>query len=97
MTLCILAAYRWTMLPDADRGHMLEDRFGFPQEVLTGRTHRCSLPFGPTSFRREVIPIGGVQKLSGGIQPMRKDFHRVDGPAGMRRFQDAAVVEGEVT
>ena len=97
MTLCILAAYRWTMLPDADRGHMLEDRFGLPQEVLTGRTHRCSLPFGPTSFRREVIPIGGVQKLSGGIQPMRKDFHRVDGPAGTRRFQDAAVVEGEAT
>jgi hypothetical protein len=35
MTLYILAAYRWTMLPDADRGHMLEDRFGLPQEVLT--------------------------------------------------------------
>ena len=39
----------------------------------------------------------GVQKLSGGIQPMRTDFHRVDGPAGTRRFQDAAVVEGEAT
>ena len=61
MTLYILAADRWTMLPDADRGHMLEDRFGLPQEVLTGRTHRCSLPFGPTSFRREVIPIGGAE------------------------------------
>jgi hypothetical protein len=25
-----------------------------------------------------------VQKPSGGIQPMRTDFHRVDGPAGTR-------------
>ena len=97
MTLYILAAYRWTMLPDADRGHMLEDSFRSSSGSSDGEDTSVFVAVWSDLIQARGDSHWGVQKLSGGIQPMRKDFHRVDGPAGTRRFQDAAVVEGEAT
>jgi hypothetical protein len=94
MTLCILAKCRWIMLPNAGRGHMLEDRFGIPQEVLARTDTMMFLATWSDPIAERPFPSLAMPESSGVTNLMRIDFRRRDVPAGTRGFQDAAVVEG---
>ena len=87
MTLCILAKYRWIMLPNAGRGHMLEDRFGIPQEVLTRTDTMMFLAIWSDPIAERPFPSLAMPESSGVTNLMRIDS---TGRRGLSRYEEVS-------